>query len=315
MTPPRSSRIDPAATLATLGALGCWSVAPIFIKLLTGPVDSWTQNLLRYGVACLFWLPFLAWSIRTGRFHRRIWLLAVAPALPNIVLQAFWAAAFYYVDPAFMDLMVKSSFIWIAALSLILFPQERALVRSRRFWVGMTLGITGVVGVILCDPKFQTPRITVGTAMALAASFGWALYALSVRVALRHVDSRVGFSVISLYTTAGLALLAALFGDVSECVGMSLKAWVWVIVSAILGIALSHVLFYSAIKRIGATLPSLALLATPVCVLALSSIIIGEAFAPSQIFFGLVLLGGAALAIWAQEHLGRSEIQERAYEI
>jgi len=304
MTAPPHRRIDPAATLATLGALLFWSGAPIFIKLLTGLLDSWTQNVLRYAVACLFWLPFLLWSIHTGRFHRRIWRLALVPAVPNVILQAFWAAAFYYVNPAFMDLLVKSSVIWIAVFSLILFPQERALVRSGRFWAGMLLGIAGVVGVIVCDPKFQTPRITVGTGLALAAAFGWAVYAVSVRTVFRDVDSRVGFGVISLYTTAGLAVLAGLFGNVSACLAMPPKGWVWIIVSAIMGIAFSHVLYYAAIRRIGATIPSLVLLATPLLVLAMSAIVIGEAFTVGQGVSGLVLLVGAALAIWAQEHLG-----------
>ena len=303
MTPPRRSRVNPAATLAILAALLCWSSAPIFIKLLTGMVDSWTQNVLRYATACVFWLPFLVWSIRTGRFRRHIWLLALVPAVPNVILQALWAAAFYYVDPAFMDLLVKSSFFWIAALSLILFRQERALVHSRRFWLGMFLGITGVVGVIVCDPKFQTPRITAGTALALLAGFGWALYAISVRIVFRRVDSRVGFSVISLYTTVSLVLLALVFGDLSACLRMPAKGWVWVVVSGITGIALSHVLFYSAIKRIGATIPSLVLLATPVFVLGMSSIVIGEEFTLLQGLSGLVLLCGAGQAIWAQEHL------------
>jgi drug/metabolite transporter (DMT)-like permease len=66
-------------------------------------------------------------------------------------------------------------------------------------------------------------------------------------------------------------------------------------------------LYYSAIKRIGATIPSLVLLATPFIVLAASSVIFGERLSGSQIVFGLVLLAGAALAIWTQQHLGTDE--------
>lgn len=29
-------------------------------------MDFWTQNMLRYSIACLFWLPFLIFCIRKG---------------------------------------------------------------------------------------------------------------------------------------------------------------------------------------------------------------------------------------------------------
>ncbi|MBN1818421.1 MAG: DMT family transporter [Sedimentisphaerales bacterium] len=306
MDAPATRKIDPAATSAILVAIACWAGAPIFIKLLTAEVDSWTQNVLRYGTACLFWLPFLFYAMRTGRFQKRIWWLALLPSVPNIILQAFWAAAFYHVDPAFMDLMVKSSVIWIAAFSLIFFEQERALLRSKRFWSGMLLSMVGVGGVILYHPEFKTPDTTIGTGMALAAAFGWAIYAITVKITFKNVDSRVGFSVISLYTTLGLAALAWLFGDMSVALNLSAKVWTWVIVSAITGIALSHVLYYAAIKRIGATIPSLALLATPIFVYALSYLVLGETLSLRQGLFGLILLFGAGVSIWSQQHLGKA---------
>ncbi|MBN1124063.1 MAG: DMT family transporter [Sedimentisphaerales bacterium] len=304
-TPPQR-KIDPAATTAILVAMACWAGAPIFIKLLTTEVDSWTQNVLRYGTACLFWLPFLFYSMWTGRFQRRIWWLALLPSVPNIILQAFWAAAFYHVDPAFMDLMVKSSVIWIAAFSLFFFEQERTLIRSKRFWSGMLLSGVGVTGVIFYHPEFKTPDTMIGTWMALSAAFGWAIYAITVKITFKNIDSRVGFSVISLYTTLGLAGLAWMFGDMSTTLTLSVKAWIWTIVSAITGIALSHVLYYSAIKRIGATIPSLSLLATPVFVYTLSNLFLGERLSLQQGLFGLILLFGAGVSIWAQQHLGKA---------
>jgi drug/metabolite transporter (DMT)-like permease len=99
---PRNGRIDMVATAAALGALCCWSIGPIFIKQLTGYVDSWTQNALRYTVACLFWLPvLLVFHARSGRFDRRTWRLALLPSAANIAMQSLWAATFYYIGPAF----------------------------------------------------------------------------------------------------------------------------------------------------------------------------------------------------------------------
>lgn len=120
------------------------------------------------------------------------------------------------------------------------------------------------------------------------------------------MDSRACFSVISIYTIAGLGILAAIFGDFGQCAEMSLRQWIYIVVSGITSIAFTHVLYYAAIKRIGATIPSLVLLLSPFTVLMASSVIFSELLNIAQWIFGAVLLTGAALAIWAQGHLKKS---------
>ncbi|HPD45289.1 MAG TPA: DMT family transporter [Anaerohalosphaeraceae bacterium] len=294
---------DPGATAACLGALACWSVAPIFIKYLTGYVDLWTQNVLRYLAACLFWMPFLLWSLRTGRLDHSVWKRAIVPAASNIVLQTFWAAAFYYIDPALMNLIVTSSVIWVAGFSIVFFVEERGLVRSKRFCAAMVLSMVGVGGVLMGREDFASQRSTMGMILALAAAFFWGLYTVFVRMAFRTIDSRIGFGAISIYTVAGLAVLAAVFGRVGEAAVMPSWPWACVVISGVTGIALSHVLYYAAMRRIGATIPSLLLLVTPFTVLAISHVVFSESLSRVQFGFGVVLLAGGALAIWCQEHL------------
>ena len=104
-------KVDVSATFACLGALSFWSLGPLVIKYLTGYLDLWTQNLLRYSVACLFWLPFLLFSIRAKRLDARVWRRALIPAAANVVMQSLFVCAFYYFGPAFMVLLAKSSII------------------------------------------------------------------------------------------------------------------------------------------------------------------------------------------------------------
>jgi len=68
-------------------------------------------------------------------------------------------------------------------------------------------------------------------------------------------------------------------------------------------IGIGHVLFYAAMKRIGATIPNLVLLSSPVLVLAISRVVFGETLNCRQGASGVVLLAGAVLAVWSQEHL------------
>jgi len=302
-----TKKFDISATFACIGTLSCWVLGPIFIKYLTGYVDSWTQNLLRYSVASLFWLPFLLFDIKRKRFETKIWRKALLPAVPNIVMQCLWAGGFYYVGPAFMVLLTKSSIIWIAGFSLIFFRDERPLVKSKRFWLGLTLSAIGVVGVMYYKEDFVATKTLTGVIIALACAFTWAIYTICVRIAFKNVDSHHGFAVISIYTVAGLCACALLFGNVEECVTMGAWQWACVVISGVTAIALGHVLYYATMRRIGATIPALVILAQPFIVLAISNIVFGESLNAFQLLFGVVLLTGSALALWAQQHLRQSE--------
>jgi drug/metabolite transporter (DMT)-like permease len=283
--------------------LCCWSIGPIFIAQLTGYVDSWTQNALRYTVACLFWLPVLLYFMRSGRFDRRTWRLSLLPAAANVTMQSLWAATFYYIGPAFAVLLSKTSVLWVTTFSLLFFADERPLARSRRFWAGLALSATGVFGVLYFKPDFAAVRTLKGIAIALASAATWGAYAIFVKVKLKDVDSRCGFAVISIYTTAVLWVAAVGFGRPAQTASMGLSAWTAVVISAVTAIAMGHVFFYAAIKRIGATLPSLVILAQPFVVFSISSVVFHERLAPLQLLFGVLLLAGAALSVWAQGDL------------
>ncbi len=292
-----------AATAASLGALCCWSIGPIFIKQLTGCVDSWTQNALRYTVACLFWLPALLYFMCAGKFDRRTWRLALLPFAVNIGMQSLWAMTFYYISPAFATLLTKTSVLWITAFSLVFFVDERPLAGSRLFWAGLALSVMGLCGVLYFKPDFTAVHTLRGIVIALACAVVWGAYAVAVKIRLKDVDSRCGFAVISLYTTIALWIAAILFGRPDQAASLGVSAWTAVVVSAITAIALGHVFFYTAIKRIGATIPSLVILAQPFMVFSISRVVFHERLTLLQLVFGVLLLIGAGLSVWAQGDL------------
>ena len=296
-------RIDITATASCLGALTFWSLGPIFIKYLTGHLDSWTQNLLRYSVAALFWLPFLILRIKAKRLDTRVWRRALIPGAANVIMQSLWAAAFYYIGPAFMVLLTKTNIFWVAAFSLILFPEERTLVKSKRFWTGLILSAVGLIGVMVYKVDLTEAKTIRGIFIALAAAFMWGVYTVSARIAFRQIDSRQGFSVLSLYTVVGLALFVLPFGNLGDSIHLGAWQWACIVISAVTAIAFAHTLYYAAMKRIGATIPALVILAQPVVVLGISNVVFSESLNRVQLLCGLVLLAGAALAIWAQQDL------------
>ena len=296
-------RINGVATGACLGALLCWATGPILIKYLTEYIDSWTQNALRYSAACVFWLPFMVSLAARSSFPGRTWRRAVVPSLANVAMQSLWAAGFYRLAPGFMTLLTSTSILWVTSFSLVLFPEERPLWRSPRFWLGLALSLLGLLGVVYFKGDFTATGTRLGIAIALGEAFMWGVYAVSVKIALRDIDSRTGFSVISLYTTAGLWVCALLLGHPGQALHIDVGPWAAIVVSAILSIALAHVLFYASIRRIGATIPMLINLSLPFLVLGMSSVIFHERLNAMQLLSGVVLLLGSASSIWAQQHL------------
>jgi drug/metabolite transporter (DMT)-like permease len=294
--------MDMVATAASLGTLVCWSLGPVFIKYLTGYTDSWTQNAVRYLVASIFLLPFLVHAGLADGFSRRTWRLAILPSFANVAMQSLWAAGFYYLGPAFMTLLSKTSILWVTGFSLIVFREERSLVRSPRFWLGLLLSLAGMVGVIVFKDDFAATGTLTGIVIALAQAFMWGVYTISVRIAFQDVDPRVSFSIMSIYAAVGLSVCAFLFGDPSQVLALDLRGWIVVVISALTAIALGHVLYYTAIRRIGTMIPVLLILAQPFVVFSLSSVLFEERLNGIQLLFGGVLLTGSGLSVWAQQH-------------
>ncbi len=299
----KTPRIDKRGTISILGTLLFWTVGPIAIRYLSGCLDFWTQNFLRYSAACLLWLPFLFISFRTGTLDGRVWKAALLPAVANIAMQSFWAVGLYYIEPAFMSLLSKSSMIWVICFSLMFFVEERVLLKSVWFWMGMFFSVVGVVGVLVNREGFAAGSDVIGISLCLISSFLWAVYTITVKRAFRDIDVRAGFSVISIYTVFGLGVLCFMFGDIGTSLEMEAWPWFCVVVSGVLSIAFSHVLYYYSIKRIGAMIPSMVLLGLPFSVLAVSNVIFGETLSSLQCVFGMVLVVGGGMSIWSQSRL------------
>ncbi|MCX7590462.1 MAG: DMT family transporter [Kiritimatiellae bacterium] len=296
-------RFDTTAAFALVGALVGWCIGPIFIKYLTITFDSWSQNFYRYAAASVVWLPWLFLAHRRGSFDRAVWKRALAPAGWNVIMQCAWARAYYYLDPAFMAVLVKTSVLMIAGFSMLLLPEERLLLRSWHIYAGFILASAGVTGVLLSGTPVPIRGKWIGIALTMVSSVTWALYVVSARIAFRNTDSRHGFAVTSLYTFFGLGVAYAIFAQPVRSLPRHIWPWACIVISGVTAIAIAHVCYYAAMRRIGATIPAIVILSTPFFILALSHAFFGETMTRAQCAWGLVLLTGAGLATLAQRNL------------
>jgi len=286
-----------AGTIFTILSLFSGVPGPLIIKYIVPYMDFWTQNFLRYVVAVLTMLPLVLFSSEGHIYSKSLWQKALPIAVVNIFMQCCWGSAFYYINPAFVTLLSKSSVLWTVSIALIFFADERPLLKSPAFWVSFIIVIIGIIGVTFFKQDFSTKASAIGIILTLGFAISWAVYTILIKVFLKNEDSTTSFMAVSVYTAIGLGILAFAFGRPMQCVNFTGSIWFLLILSSLTSITTSHITFYASIKRIGSAIPTLVVLAQPFLVLLVSSPMFGERLTSPQWFFGILLFIGAALAI------------------
>ncbi len=284
---------------AVFATILIWSTPSLFQFYLLPYYEPFAQNLYRYSVAFLAILPLALYRFqRSGPpLDWNVIGLCLLPAVPNVIHQVTQVASLHYMGPGVYAVFIRSSVIMTALLALVLFPEERWIIRQWQFQLGTFLGLIGAVGIFWFQPSFQAGAVSlVGLAIAFTASFCWALYGVFVKKPAARFGTIRSFGVISFLTSIMLFPLTFAFGKIATPFQVSAEVnWI-LIVSAVLCITLAHVLYYFAIREIGVALSQTLQLLSPLGAVALSAWIFGERFSLAQLWCAGVLLFGAFLA-------------------
>ena len=288
--------------------LAGWTVTPLFIEHFTDAIDPWTSNGWRYSFAALCWLPLLIVLKARGKLPEGLWKAAAIPAAINSVAQIAFTMSFYKIDPALVAFGLRSQMVFTALGAFLLFPAERALIRSPIFQVGLVGVIGGTGWTLLGRALAQTDTAAeavsvVGGVLALAAGAGFACYALAVRKCMNHLGSMVSFAAISQITAVVQLILMFALAERYGATAMDLapKQFGLLLLSAVIGIALGHVFYYISIKRLGVTVSTGVIQLQPFTVAALSYWYFREQLALDQWITGTVAVLGAVMMLLAQQ--------------
>jgi drug/metabolite transporter (DMT)-like permease len=304
MKPPRVHR--PALSrgyFAVFATVIIWSLPSLFQYYLLRYYDVWAQNFYRYSVACLAIAPLVALRLKGGgpRLDWRAFGLCLVPALPNVVHQVTQTVALFYIGPGVYAIFARSSVIVTALLALILFPEERHVLRQWQFQLGATLGLFGAVGVFWFQPGTSVGHLALrGMLIAFTSTFCWALYGTLVKRPAAKLGSIRSFGLVSFITSALLLPLTCAFGNIATPLQVSWSVNLILIISAVTCITMAHILYYVAIQELGVALAQTLQLLCPLGALILSALIFGERLSSAQLVAAAVLLSGAFLAMRAK---------------
>lgn len=277
----------------------CFASVPIFLKHFTGFLDAWTVNGIRYGVAALCWLPFVLRNYKSVPDGRNVWRDAIAPSAANTLGQIGWALTPYYNSAGVIGFVIRSSFLFTTAFGFALLPQERDLLRRPLFWIGV-IGIIGGLVAMYGGSLRHGGTSSVGMLILLATAVCWGLYSVFVRRNMAGYDVRLSFGIISSYTSLTLWLAMFIFGDWMKLGGLIPENWLLLVLSALIGIALSHVFLYRAIHALGPVITQGGQSIQPFLTALGASIILGERLVPLQWFGGLLIAVACLCLVYAK---------------
>ncbi len=288
------------AVFAELLAIFLWSLGNIFVAYLNLFFDNYTQNLFRYISAALTLLICSLFLNRNGYLNslKNLKVLLI-PVLSVFIFQIFIVYGLVFTTPTVATLITRLSVIFVDMLSFFLFSEEKVAISSKGFITGTLLSFSGVSGIILTGSGlfYSGELFLTGVVFLLLASTFWAIYTVSVKIALRNSDPLS--ATVNIFLFSGIMYLpfSTLTGGIHEVFNVELTINLLLIVSGILSIGFANFLNYYAIGRLGASLPANLQILLPVFTGILSVIIFGETVSTHKMFFSLLTLIGCWLII------------------
>jgi O-acetylserine/cysteine efflux transporter len=219
--------------------------------------------------------------------------------------QVTFTWAHYRIDPGVLTFGLRTQIVFAAVGAYLLFPAERPVIRSLAYLGGiLAVGVGTSGAVLLGEEPLGAARVS-GIVLSIASGLFFAGYGLSVRKFLGGVRSILAFAAISQITAAAMVTLMLLFGERSGAVVLDLPAdqILLLLLSAVIGIAIGHVLYYASLARLGVAVTASVLQLQPFLVAVGSAMLFGERLVAAQWTGGGIAVAGAVLILTAQRRL------------
>jgi drug/metabolite transporter (DMT)-like permease len=264
-----------------------WGVPYLFIKLAVEDMSPGFVAWSRVALAALVLLP-VAWHRGALRGLPLRWLAAFALFEISIPLPLI----------AFGEQRVSSSLaaILIAALPLVIaflaLRFDRAEQPTRTRFIGMLVGLTGVVALVGIDIGGRGSEL-VGAAAVLAATFGYATGPLIVKRHLSGGDP-LGPVAGALGIASIMLLPFAIGGAPTET--PSDEALASVVVLGLICTAVAFLIFFRLIAEIGPSRATIITYVNPVVALALGVAVLDEHVTTGTVAGLLLILAGSWLS-------------------
>lgn len=275
--------------LLVIGVAAISSAAVLIREADAPPLVIAASRML---IATLILLPFAIGRLKNSLLRliaRDIWLLVAAGCALALHFW-LWITSLSYTSIASSVVLVTSHPAMVAVMSFVLW-RERL---GRTAIIGILFAFAGLLVINLGGFRLGSTA-SYGNLMALAAAGAMAVYLLAGRQIRGRIDALSYLSMI--YTMAAILLLAAAVIAGESFLGYSAKTY-WML--ALLGLVpqlIGHTSLNLAVRRLPATVVSVAILGEPVGATLLGWGVLGEAPGTKEVVGGLIILCGIFMVV------------------
>jgi drug/metabolite transporter (DMT)-like permease len=289
------------ALLMNLGAVLCWSFVPPAVRFLSSYYPALFQALFRYLAALIVLWSFTVFTVGPKKLESELprllslWPKILVIALANYGFQLTFTLSLYLLYPGLATLVNQSLVLFSVLLAALMFPDERSMLRSALFVIGVVVAIVGVIMTIVGSRSFGTLEFNLGILLVLASALFWALLGALIRKWLGGVST--SFALSSVFTIVTALFLVTYLVAYGGFPVPQAPPWIWafLVVSGLIGLGIGHSLYYRAIAVLGIALSSSLALLIPLLVGIASFFLFRERLTWVQLVGGSGLLIGCYL--------------------
>ena len=283
----RFSRLD----LLLLLMVGIWGANFSAIKLALRDFPEVSFNAMRLVLAAAVFLVAIRRLERQPTLTRRDWATLVGLALVGTVLyQLFFLAGIARTSVANSALMFGCTPVAVAVMSSIAGHERLTVAR----WAGAALSLAGIYALVGHRAELSAATF-IGDLLVFCGMLCWSLYSVAAQPLLkRHAPLVVtGWAMVIGAVLYGVVAIPALIQ--TDWGRISARSWVLMTASSLLALALSYMIWYTAVQRIGSARTSVYSNLTPIVAMIVAAVWLGERISGQQVLGAGLILSGIAV--------------------
>jgi drug/metabolite transporter (DMT)-like permease len=287
-------RARASAEAALLITAVIWSLNFTAVKVGVLGIAPLAFCVLRFGLGASVTAAVVLVREGVPRFRREdLGLLTAAAICGTTINQIAFVGAESISSASNVALLVGTIPIWTAVMAVAT-RQERL---DAAHWISLAAGITGVALIVLGGSRAGEGAVSLlGAALALLTAATWGGYTVLI------------YPLVSRYSALQLSAFVMVFGSIA-LVPFGLRdllaenwravpsdAWLALAFAAIFGVALTNILYFTAIQYVGAVRAAIYAYLEPLLGVLFAVLLLADQVALPQLAGGAIIIGAVALA-------------------
>jgi drug/metabolite transporter (DMT)-like permease len=263
----------------------------LLMKLGALEFGPWMMAFIRVLLAALFLLPLLAWRRQMGALRAHYKPILAVGALNSGIPFVLFAFSVLHINTGLSSILNATTPLWGAIVAWVWLRDKPAPLRI----LGLIIGFAGVAALAWDKATFKAGATSPG--LAVLACLGATLcYGISASFTKKYLTG-----VPPLASATGSQIGAALLLLIPAATHLpaqapSARAWVAIVLLALLCTAVAYVMYFRIIAKLG---PARAIAVTfliPVFGVAYGTLFLGEVMTARMLLCGAVIVLGTALS-------------------